>query len=304
MSWDVVPNTQHVAAPALADWETLWAQAQRAVDPEFRTVMQQRIAALFGGRVPEADEIFPSAVRSCAESIDQFVMDVSALTDEHRDAVTTALGHGTYPFFQALYVFDLDFRLRAALRQLFSEDDENSAYRPNLDEKVTAAVDLWPALDRFLTTVAAMVSLDPVTTELVRLRGARAHNCRICQSRRNVTAVENGAGESVFDQIDFFETSDLDERHKVALRLTDAMIWQPAAYPTGLVEQVGAYFSPAEALELVLDVVRNAANKVAVALEADQPVVSGGVEYVRVDADGTLAYGLPAPAQASLAQSG
>ena len=73
------------------------------------------------------------------------------------------------------------------------------------------------------------------------------------------------------------------------------MIWQPAAYPDGLVEQVRATFSPEETVEMVLDLVRNAANKVAVALQADQPLVPVGVEYFSVERDGTLAYGLPAP---------
>ena len=152
-----------------------------------------------------------------------------------------------------------------------------------------------PGMDRFLTDVAVLSALDPVTTELIRLRGARAHNCRICQSRRDVRAIGGGVDESTFDKIDFFETSDLSERHKVALRLTDAMIWQPAAYPAGLVAQVKEQFSPAVALEIILDVVRNAANKVAVALGADQAVVTEGVEYFTVSREGELAYGLPAP---------
>ena len=84
----------------------------------------------------------------------------------------------------------------------------------------------------------------------------------------------------------------------MALRLTDAVLWQPASYPDGLVEQVRATFSPQETLEIVLDLVRNAANKVAVALQADQPVVSVGVEYFGVSRDGTL-VGLPAPVGAS-----
>ena len=33
-------------------------------------------------------------------------------------------------------------------------------------------------------------ALDPVTTELVRLRGARAHQCRVCQSRLSLKAVD------------------------------------------------------------------------------------------------------------------
>ncbi len=294
MTWDLVPDTRSLAPDAFADWEILRTDAFGVVSPEMAEMIQERIAVLFGGKSPSDHDFVSESVRSCTEAVEQFIMNVAELTDAQRDAVSSVLGHGTYPFFQAVYVYDFDFRLRAALIQLFNhlEDPEGIEPKPT----AAASTDLWPALDRFLTHVAAMDRLDPVTTELVRLRGARAHNCRICQSRREVHAFDNGADESTFDKIDFFETSDLDERSKVALRLTDALIWQPAAYPEGLAAQVRETFSPAEALEIVLDVVRNAANKVAVALQADQPVVAAGVEFFALGPDGTLKYGLAAPA--------
>jgi alkylhydroperoxidase family enzyme len=178
----------------------------------------------------------------------------------------------------------MNFRLQQALKQLFGAAP---APLPPIAEGVD---DLWPAFEAFLNVVAKLDALDAVTTELVRLRGARAHNCRICQSRRNVSAIDGGADESTFDKIDFFESSDLDERFKVALRLTDAIVWTPAAYPAGLVEQVRGAFSPAETVEIVLDVVRNAANKPAVALQIDAPLVESGVEYFDIEPDGTLSY--------------
>jgi hypothetical protein len=48
-------------------------------------------------------------------------------------------------------------------------------------------------------------------------------------------------------------------------------------------------------VELVLDVARNAQNKIAVALGADDPNVESGVEIYDVNPDGTLTYGLAAP---------
>jgi alkylhydroperoxidase family enzyme len=297
MTWELVPETRSLAPTAFADWEILRTDASGVVAPDMAAMIQERIAVLFGGKSPELQEISSENVRSCTEAVEQFIMNVAEMTDAQRDAVSAALGPGAYPFFQAVYVYDLDFRLRAALIQLFNEFEDAAG----IESKAPAAsnADLWPALDRFLTNVAAMDQLDPVTTELVRLRGARAHNCRICQSRREIHAVTNGASEATFDQIDFYETSDLDERSKVALRLTDALIWQPAAYPAGLVEEVRRTFSPAEALEIVLDVVRNAANKVAVALQADQAVVASGVEFFALEAGGSLKYGLPAPQSAA-----
>jgi alkylhydroperoxidase family enzyme len=293
MTWELVPETRSLAPAAFADWDTLRTDASGVITGEMSEMIQARIAVLFGGKSAGSDENRSDNVRSCTEAVEQFIMNVAEMTDSQRDGVSSALGAGAYPFYQAVYVYDLDFRLRAALIQLFNELEDPAGIEPKPADASIA--DLWPALDRFLTDVAAMDRLDPVTTELVRLRGARAHNCRICQSRREVHAVTNGASEATFDQIDFYETSDLDERSKVALRLTDALIWQPAAYPAGLTEQVRATFSPAEALEIVLDVVRNAANKVAVALQADQAVVASGVEFFALESDGSLKYGLPSP---------
>jgi alkylhydroperoxidase family enzyme len=294
MRWDPMPSARTLAPTALKDWEVLTNEASVAVDAALIALIQDRIDVILGhtssGHPPTSE-----TERSCTEAIEQFIIDVAALTDAQRDGVFAAIGSRSYPFFQTLYVRDFDFRFRAAMTQIFGEP-AGAAPEPDPGQTPGAEpADLWPALDRFLTDVASMDALDPVTTELIRLRGARAHNCRICQSRREVAAIKGGADEDTFDKIDFYETSDLDERSKVALRLTDAILWQPAAYPDGLVEQVRATFSPDETIEIVLDLVRNAANKVAVALQADQPVVAVGVEYFSVGRDGALAYGLPAP---------
>jgi alkylhydroperoxidase family enzyme len=298
MSWDPLPSVRDLSPTAFKDWEVLTNEASLSVNGAMLALIEDRIDVLLGGHsssyTPSSD-----AERSCAEAIEQFIIDVAALTDAQRDGVFAALGSRTYPFFQTLYVRDLDFRFRSAMAQLFGEPAGVPAGADPGQEHGAEPPDLWPSLDKFLNDVAALDALDPVTTELIRLRGARAHNCRICQSRREVAAINGGADETTFDKIDFYETSDLDERYKVALRLTDAVLWQPASYPAGLVEQVRAAFSTQQALELVLDLVRNAANKVAVALQADQPVVSVGVEYFSVGRDGALAYGLPAPVGAS-----
>ena len=156
-------------------------------------------------------------------------------------------------------------------------------------------LDAWPAVDEFLVAVSRLDHLDAVTTEVVRLRGARANNCRLCRSRRNVQAIGAGADEAMFDAIDRYESSDLAEPLKVALRVTDAVLWTPHAWPAGLAADVRRCFSPDQAVELVFDVVRNAANRIAVALGADEAHVADGVEYFAVDADGALTYGLPVP---------
>lgn len=240
-------------------------------------------AALAGW--PSAPELSVNE-RICLETAEQFVLDVGSMTSGQRAALGDALGTGAFGFVQVLYAVDSGIRVRRALRQLFGVDPPPSA---RLSGEATT---LWSALEELMRVVAQLGALDPLTTELVRLRGARAHDCRLCKSRRHVVVVDAGADEATFDQIDWYESSDLSERHKVALRLTDAMLWQPAAYPRELAPQVRAMFTPHEALEIVLDVSRNAANKIAVALGADQANAADGLEYFDTDENGALILGV------------
>ena len=70
------------------------------------------------------------------------------------------------------------------------------------------------------------------------------------------------------------------------------MLWQPCSYPDDLGPAVRAEFSDAEAVELVLDIARNAANKIAVAFGADEAHVTEGLEFYDIDERGELVYGL------------
>lgn len=213
---------------------------------------------------------------------EQCVVDVSAVTAGQRAAAFAALGADAFPTVQALYVLDLGTRMNAAFRALSG----------NPVPATEATGDLWTTLEEFMRAVARLRALDPVSTELVRLRGARAHDCRLCRSLRNVHAVRADGDEAFFDQIDDYERSSLTERQRVALRLVDAMLWQPADWPDGLATRLHEQWSPEELVELVLDVVRNAANKIAVAFGADDPHVTEGLEYYDTDAAGELVYGL------------
>ena len=135
--------------------------------------------------------------------------------------------------------------------------------------------------------------LDPVTTELVRLRCARQHDCRICQTLRLADAAVAGVDDRVTSKIDDYEASDLDERHKVALRLVDAVIWRPLDISDDLVEQAHAHFTADEIAELLVDVTKWSTQKIHVALGTDSaerlPVNDRGVAYFGFDDGGRVA---------------
>lgn len=218
--------------------------------------------------------------------IEQFGADVAGIDAAERAAVAAVAGDGLFDLVLTTWATDMAARVDAALEQLTGDEPA----WPHADPSP-----LWPAIDAFLPVVARLDALDPVTTELVRLRGARANACRLCCSRRSVDAVAAGADESTFDAVDRYEASDLPEGQKVALRLVDAMLWTPAAWPAGLAEDVRRLHRRAAVVELVLDVARNGANRIAVAMGADAAAVTEGVEWFATLADGSLAYGLPDP---------
>jgi len=226
---------------------------------------------------PSADD---PRVPACVAFAEQFVIDVGAMDDSQRGALGAAMGDATFPFVAALYVTDVFQRARITLARVFGV--------PWDAQPAPVAGELWPALEEFMRVVARGAALDPLTTELVRLRGARVHQCRVCQSRLSVKAVDAAGGTEAFDALDDYEHADFTPRHKAALRLADAVITQPMFIDDELIADARGHLSDAEIVELVFDVTRNAANKIAVALGGDAPVVEDGIEWYDLDASGEV----------------
>lgn len=271
------------ASAAIAAWDGL-VGAVRSEAPDNRLDLARGAVAAVLTPI-RAGTVRTGAVSALAE---QFTADVSAVNDDQRAAAWHELGPAALPFVQALWVCDLGTRARGALDQLLGHSLLDDA----MVEGPTASAPAWEAQEHFLREVAKLNSLDPVTSELVRLRGARAHGCRLCQSLRNRTAWQAAGAPDLFEVQDGYGAG-VTARHRAALELVDAVIWQPMNWPAGLAERVRDAFSPDEAMELVLDVVRNAANKIAVVFAADAPRVAEGLEYYDIDAtSGELIYGL------------
>jgi hypothetical protein len=210
----------------------------------------------------------------------QMVLDVASMTPDVRTAGLAELGAGAPAFVLAVWTEDMMIRAGAAWCEMFGEE-----WCPIPSPTQTNP---WVAHERFLLEVAKLPALDPVTSELVRLRGARAHDCRLCQSRRNVTAIDLAGERDLFDDRD---PSGLPDAQALALQVVDTFVWQPTRWPPGLGQQVVAALGPGPATELTLDIVRNAANKIAVAFGADAPRVESGVEYYDIDVStGELRY--------------
>ena len=222
-----------------------------------------------------------------AEFAEQFSIDVSAVTDAQRAALTGALGRDAFGAVVQMYVADFLPRVAAGLTALEQPVDWLPE-QPRWDAGIDASDVVF---NHLLPGVARLRSLDPVTTEVVRLRGAIAHNCRLCKSLRDSAALDSGGSESLYDDIErYADSPSLTDGHKVALRYTDALIWSPSRIEAAVAADVLQHFSPAQARELTLDVMRNASNKIAVALKADAPRVEQGTSLYTIDADGQPVY--------------
>jgi len=148
-------------------------------------------------------------------------------------------------------------------------------------------------LASYQDAVVRSTLLDPVTTELIRLRCARQHDCRICQTLRLADAARDGLDDAMSDQIDVYETSTLSERHKVALRIVDAFIWRPSEIDGVLVGQARESFSDDEIAEILVDITKWSTQKIHVCLGTDGadrlPLNERGVSYFSFDGDGRVA---------------
>jgi hypothetical protein len=57
-----------------------------------------------------------------------------------------------------------------------------------------------------------------------------------------------------------------------------------------LADQVHRWFTPVQVVELVMDVMRNSGQKIAVALAADEPHVTSGIERFEITDRGDVEY--------------
>src|SRR5580704_10115100 len=220
--------------------ERVW----QAGDPVLLELVRVRVVQLIGN--PAAARVRFASAASAAELdvvdfAEQFVIDVGGTTEEMRDGLTERFGaDGARALVTAIYVVEFTQRLQLIAARLL--DDALAA----VPAGSYAAADASPAglLDAYQAAVVRGSALDPVTTELVRLRCARTHRCRICQTLRLADSRAAGVDEDMTAKVDFYERSDLPERAKVALRITDAFITQPDRLSDAVAEQARAWFGP------------------------------------------------------------
>ena len=143
-----------------------YASARASVEPDRFESMRRRVESLLAGSEPQPER------GAVVDLTDQFVTYVPGVGAELRNAARDELGDdGLRTFVEALYVVDQTERLRHALGGLLPGAPAEGA-------TAARAGDLHEAVSDLHAAAVHLDALDPVTTELVRLRCARYHDCK------------------------------------------------------------------------------------------------------------------------------
>lgn len=154
------------------------------------------------------------------------------------------------------------------------------------------------AIRDFAAAAMRADALDPVVTELVRLRCAGYHDCRLCGSLRLDAAREGGVDEALALRVRGGGVPEGDRRAAAALRFAGALIEDPVGFSAADAAELHACFSGAEIAELALDVVKWSKQKAMVALGLEEPAWDG-TATLAFDASGAAVIGRSVPAHGS-----
>jgi AhpD family alkylhydroperoxidase len=303
LAWGLPAGLSRLRPEACGLLTALNERVWQAGDPVLLELVRVRVAQLIGN--PAAFALAASVASSAAERdvvdfAEQFVIDVGGTTEEMRDGLTGRFGaDGARALVTAIYVVEFTQRLQLIAARLlddaFTAVPAGSSVVADFGAADLVAADASPAglLNAYQAAVVRGSALDPVTTELVRLRCARTHHCRICQTLRLADSRAAGVDEDMTAKVDFYERSDLPERAKVALRVTDAFITQPSLLSGVVAGQARAAFGPAELASLCLDITKWSTQKIEVALGTDS------ADRLETDADGVALFGFDSGGQAT-----
>ena len=164
-------------------------------------------------------------------------------------------------------------------------------------EQLTPGVSAGGAIETAIADFAAAAvradAVDPVITELVRLRCAQVHDCRLCGSFRVQAALDAGFDESMQKAIATYESSDFSDAAKAALSLCDAMIMHPGSISESLRNTVREHLSDAQIVEICVDVMKWSQQKSLVALRIEPPASDQHLTQLIFGKDGHPVFGEP-----------
>ncbi len=173
-----------------------------------------------------------------------------------------------------------------------------STHQPRIQtDLLTPGVSAGGALETAIAGFAAAAvradRIDPITTELVRLRCAQYHDCRLCGSFRVQAALDAGFDEAMQKKIGHYEASDFSDQAKAALRLTDAMIMNPGNIDPDLRSSIREQLDDAQIVEICVDVMKWSQQKSLVATRIEAPASEEHLSQLIFDDNGDPVFGEP-----------
>lgn len=136
------------------------------------------------------------------------------------------------------------------------------------------APELHAAMLQFMA-VAYPGKVDIVTRELVRIYSGRESHCRICRNFRLRVAIDRGFEESMVAHLDDPAAGDLAPHQQAALRLARDFLGEPRAFDAAARRELLEHFTPEQAAELVLDLVRYRPGSKLTVVAGDEPAEEG-----------------------------
>jgi hypothetical protein len=116
---------------------------------------------------------------------------------------------------------------------------------------------------------AGSFQIDPVVHECIRLYNANYQGCEYCQNARAAGAVQAGLNEDLVSKLTRFESSDLPEHIKAALRITSAVSSGPQTLTQQIWDDARRFYSEQEVVDIVLLSVHTTSSKVTITLGLD-----------------------------------
>lgn len=232
---------------------------------------------------PNSDA-FDDKQKAALALTEQFVIDVTGVLSGPLAASAGALGAEIGPFVQGLYLLDVGQRVDVVLSALLGDTVTTDSWAWGATGDIPS--DPMTAIMTMLAAVGRLQVVDPITKELIRLRGARLHECRRCQSVRSVAALNAGANDDLLNATDPASIGKLSTGTIAALDLVDAMFVGPPSIDQELFGRLTQSYDSEELVEIVSYLMRNACNKIPVAFGVDDAIVDEGFEYQLIDASG------------------
>jgi alkylhydroperoxidase family enzyme len=251
---------------------------------------------------------------------EQFVVAPGNVTDADNSELQRHVGPaGLFNFVHALNILEGYLRLSVLLElrsQLLAAPPVRSAAEP-----VPHTTDVRPPTDpsareaykdlvldptfleariAFTKAVHRLGEVDPLMSEIVRLRNAQHQQCQFCSSfRRSVPLPTNVPDLSL--AVARFEQSALGDKSKVMLRLIDALLTVPSDLPEQLRTDSLANFSGTAILEALLKVTSLSQDKSRIALRFDGPFSPGQLTSFVYDQEGVFVIDADMPEPAAMA---